>query len=162
MSSFKGGIWGRLSLGRSGAPHCLSPQQPSPGGRRTATWACGAGPLLLRQGRARTTSRRGGKRTWRPFQDRTLARPCLSALFPKHSCGRSADRVFTFFHSTQYRHLEVRACLENISGVGGFSAKGRLPERQAGEKMNSWKTNTREARDKLHSTLRGSILLRCF
>lgn len=53
MSSFKGRIWGRLSLGRRGVPHCLRPQQPSPGGKRTAPLAPGAGPILLHQGLAR-------------------------------------------------------------------------------------------------------------
>ena len=53
MSSFKGGTWGRLSLGRREAPHYLRPQQPAPGGRRTAPLARGAGPILMREGRAR-------------------------------------------------------------------------------------------------------------
>ena len=53
MSSFKGGTWGRLSLGRREPPHYLRPQQPAPGGRRTAPLARGAGPILMREGRAR-------------------------------------------------------------------------------------------------------------
>lgn len=128
----KGELGGVSVWGEGELPAVSSCSCPRPGSGARPRGCAEPGPhLCARDARAHICFRRGGEGVWRPFQDRPLALPCLSALFPKHSCGRSYDEVFRPFHSTQYTHLEVRPCLENNSGVGGFSAKGRLPERQA-------------------------------